>query len=482
MIDFKLSKLKLSDLTLSELKASDFKNIDRGSLKLGIIKAIILGTLLAVAVYGIINGVSDFVLKNFYATDRMRRVREERLIDEFREYVDENEISSDDKDAISHFADQRTYIYLLIYKGDEFYFSSGMYDDAALISIFSNLFLGGTVDHPTEEEMMEYAHKNGLVKIEMADAPVYVSITDFSEYLYMDIFRILTISLALLALATVITSYFFRVISRITRLAADVNVVADGDMSHEIYSDGNDEISKLSHDVDNMRNTIVQTLESEREARAANTELITSMSHDIRTPLTVLIGYLDIMKTYSKDEQMDEYIKRSEKTAMRLKKLSDDMFKYFLVFGDSAQPSALEEYDGEMLVDQLLAEHILLLREQGYDIRFSGNDGQRSRVLTSAPDLMRIIDNIFSNIRKYADKSTPVCISVTATDGRLKMNFSNRVARDMTVAESTGIGLKTCAKIADLISCEFSYAKSEYGFAATVGLLIKGDDDSDTLL
>ena len=135
MIDFKLSKLKLSDLTLSELKASDFKNIDRGSLKLGIIKAILLGTLLAVVVYGIINGVSDFVLENFYATDGMRRVREERLIDEFREYVAENEISSDDKEAISRFADQRTYIYLLIYKGDEFYFSSGMYDDAALISL-----------------------------------------------------------------------------------------------------------------------------------------------------------------------------------------------------------------------------------------------------------------------------------------------------------------------------------------------------------
>jgi signal transduction histidine kinase len=168
---------------------------------------------------------------------------------------------------------------------------------------------------------------------------------------------------------------------------------------------------------------------------------------------------------------MNEYIKSSEKTAMRLKKLSDDMFKYLLVFGDSAKPCELEEYDAATLTDQLLSEHVLLLTERGYDVRFTAHDAGGATVLTSAPELMRIIDNVFSNIRKYADRGSPVNIGVTVGEDRATMTFSNRVAADIAIAESTGIGLKTCAKIAELISCEFSYVKDEESFSATIGLI-----------
>ena len=455
---------------------------EHGSLKRGIIKAIILGIALAMLVFITVYPISEHIIVNHYATDKGREAREDRLMEEFKKYVSDNNISSGDKESLRGFVEQRTYIYLLIYKGDDFYFSSGLYDDATFSPLLSNRLFGGSVDYPTEEEMREYAENNDLVKVEMADGQVYASIIEFSEYLYFDIARIISVGLAMCALALVITVYFFRVMNRITRLASDVKVIADGNMGHKIVADGNDEISRLSYDVENMRGAIVQTLESERAARTANTELITAMSHDIRTPLTVLIGYLDIMKMYSKDEQMDEYIKRSEITAMRLKKLSDDMFNYLLVFGDTAEPCKLEEYDGATLIDQLLTEHIILLNEQGYDVRFTGNENVHKTVLTSVPELMRIIDNVFSNILKYADKTSPIYIKVTARDDVLTMNFSNRIAKDIDMAESNGIGLKTCVKIAELIACEFSSAKSEEGFSASVGLIAKGADNNDTVL
>ena len=248
-------------------------------------------------------------------------------------------------------------------------------------------------------------------------------------------------------------------------------MVSDGDMNYMIHAEGNDEISRLSHDIEDMRSAILSTLDSERAAREANAALITSMSHDIRTPLTVLIGYLDIMKSYSNDEMMNEYIKRSEGTAMRLKKLSDDMFKYLLVFGDSNQSYELEEYDGATLTDQLISEHAVLLREQGYDVRITPVFEQNITLLTSAPELMRIVDNIFSNICKYADKTQPVNISVDVGEDKVIMTFSNKIAEDCSRAESTEIGLKTCAKIAELISSEFTYTKSEDTFTARVGII-----------
>ena len=447
------------------------KRIDKNSLKIGLLRAITLGIILAALVYVSVTIISEQYRINVYSTEANRESREERLMEEFQEYVTAREIASDDRESIRRWVEQKTYIYLLLYKGDEFFFSSGMYDNANVIPLFSNLLLGGSIDYPTEEEMLDYAKDNDLVMVEMADGMFYASVTEFSEYFYIDIARTLAIGLALFALALVITIYFFKVVKRITKLADDVTVVADGDMNYRIHAGGSDEISRLSHDIENMRSTMLSTLESEREARAANSELITSMSHDIRTPLTVLIGYLDIMKMYSQDEVMSEYIRRSENTAMRLKKLSDDMFKYLLVFGNTAEPYELEEYDGATLTDQLVSEHAVLLREQGYDVKFTPLSQSDVIVFTSAPELMRIIDNVFSNIRKYADRAYPVNIAVEVGEDKVTMTFSNRVAKDCSMAESTGIGLKTCAKIAELVSAEFSYMKSDDAFTARVGLI-----------
>jgi signal transduction histidine kinase len=176
------------------------------------------------------------------------------------------------------------------------------------------------------------------------------------------------------------------------------------------------------------------------------------------------------MKSHSTDETMSEYISSSEKTAMRLKELSDDMFRYLLVFGDSAQPCELEPYDCATLIEQLLSEHIVLLRENGYEVRFTSDDAADVSILTSAPELMRIIDNMFSNIRKYADKSSPVYISTTIEDDAVTIGFSNRIAKDSVLTESTGIGLKTCAKIAEIISCDFSYTKGDGVFESYIRL------------
>ena len=445
--------------------------LPKNSLKVGLFRTIIIGIVLAVLIYVLMTSLSEYIRVNYYTKPENRERREEALIEEFKDYVAAREISSEDTESIERWVAQKTYIYLLLYKGDKLHFSSGLHDNANMIPLFSNLMLGGSADYPTEEEMLEYAKENDLVGIEMSDGTVYASLTEFSEYLYRDLARLLSLAAAMVVLALVIMIYFFKVVNRITRLASEVTVVADGNMNHEIYLGGDDEISKLSHDVDNMRNAILNTLESERAAREANTELITSMSHDIRTPLTVLIGYLDIMKMYSNDEVMQEYIKSSEKTAMRLKKLSDDMFKYLLVFGNSAKPAELEEYDGKTLIEQLLSEHILLLREHGYEVKFNVPEESKVKVLTNAPDLMRIIDNVFSNISKYGDREKPIEIKVEIGDDRVSMTFSNAISADTSMAESNKIGLKTCAKIAELIASEFSYSTSEGVFTVSIGLI-----------
>ena len=100
------------------------------------------------------------------------------------------------------------------------------------------------------------------------------------------------------------------VLGRISRLSAEVEEVTGGNLTGQIEGTANDEIGRLAENVDSMRNYIIKRLRSEKEAWDKNSELITAMSHDIRTPLTSLIGYLDIIESgkYQSKEEESRYI------------------------------------------------------------------------------------------------------------------------------------------------------------------------------
>ena len=249
--------------------------------------------------------------------------------------------------------------------------------------------------------------------------------------------------------------FFTKIMVRITRLASDVNRVSAGELNYSIETVGSDEISRLSSNVENMRSTILENLEREREAREANTELITSMSHDIRTPLTVLLGYIDVMKQNSNDEMMSDYLMASELTAMRMKKISDDMFNYFLLFG-SEKSAELEEYNAYTLLTQMLDEHILLLSENDFKVELSEPGWLADRrIKTDAPKLMRIIDNVFSNLYKYSDRAEPITVSLGEASDRITVEFKNKIKKNSTDVESNRIGLKSSAKLASTLGVGF---------------------------
>ena len=452
------------------------------SLYFKLIWVIIVGALIATACYILARFATNYYIGNYYTAEENRAVREEGYIDDLRTYVTEQELSSADTNELALWARQHRYVYLLIYKDDELFFTSDMLpenpgkDDIGLDDGISD-GTGITVDYPTREELLEYARENDLYPIELSDGTIFASIAEFTEYLYYDLANILSLGLAMVVLAAVIINYFRSIIARIKRLEADVTMVSEGDMNHEIRSGGYDEISKLSSNVENMRNSILENLKKEREARDANKDLITAMSHDIRTPLTVLLGYLDIMKESTKEEdQLYSYILASENTAMRLKQLSDDMFKYSLAFGSGEEGVKLEEYNAWMLLEQLLSEHILLLRESGYDVQgeiAGGEPDSEKNVHTDAQNLMRIIDNVFSNIYKYADITKPVSITVKNEDDKLVIiEFTNYISKDSAKAESNGIGLKTCVRLGRLITDGFEYGEKDGVFTVRLAVAL----------
>ena len=121
----------------------------------------------------------------------------------------------------------------------------------------------------------------------------------------------------------------------------------------------------------------------------------------------------------------------------------------------------------------MIYEHVLLLKDKGYRVVLENLDNavKDDRVIhTDAPNLMRIIDNLFSNITKYADICAPVTISAKLSGDTLTLDFQNKISDKKPETESNGIGLKTCVRLSSIVAESFEYKSVGTSFTARLTL------------
>ena len=433
------------------------------SLYFGLFANIILGALLAALTYGVIAIASGLVVDLYYTSDKSKDARRAGYALDLQKYADDEHVSSDDTDKLSAWARDNRYVYMLVYKDEKLIFTSDMQDMEDEAS-------HGVGIYPNRETLISEALESEAHSIMLSDGEVRVAFSDYREDFVKDAWTLLAFFLASGIFIATLIVYLRQVIGRIKRLESDVTIVSYVNMNHKVVCEGEDEIARLSTNVETMRNSLIDSIKKERDAREANTELVTSMSHDIRTPLTVLMGYIEMMKERTgEDEVLAGYVEASERTAVRLKEMSDDMFKYALAFADAGNGIVLEEYDAQTLILQLISEHLVILTERGYkhELSFLSSFEDGDMVLTDPPNLMRIIDNIFSNLYKYADSEVPIEISVGRTERSATISFRNKIKHDTEGAESNGIGIKTCKRLAEFVLDGFEY-KNDGEYYSTV--------------
>lgn len=450
------------------------------SLYLGLFVNIIKGLVIAALIFLAIFLPSKYIIDYLFVTPENQHQRREIYLNNLENFIAENEIGRDNTVEISEWIRKNPYVYLIVYENSrvqpsvfsvESTFTPGPRDK------YSEYVGSRIAESISRNELVATATGNGFYKVDLVDGYVTVAIAEYTENFFYAGFNLISIVAAAFSFVLSLVRYIRVIIERIKRFESDVTIVSEIDMNYKIVSEGADEISNLSGQVEQMRQKMLGHIKSEQEAREANTELVSSISHDIRTPLTVLMGYIEMMKAHSEgDEVMDGYIAATESTALRLKHLSDDMFKYSLAFGDTKKAIKLEEYDALTVFEQLFAEHFVLMREMGYDIRIEATEGKikaGSTISTDAPNLMRIIDNIFSNLRKYADINYPITFKYGVENGILIMECSNTILKDTGGAESNGIGLKTCRRLAPLVAKSFEYVKRDDTFICRLAIEIK---------
>ena len=334
----------------------------------------------------------------------------------------------------------------------------------------------GFEQYLTEEARRKYTSalsealdgNNTLHPIYFVDGTLLVAIVDFTEEAMGNTVFAISVICALAVIALIAIIYFSTVAGRIRTLASNVRRIEKGDMEHRISVSGNDEISDLASDVNSMRDAIVDNMSKERRAWEANAGLITAMSHDIRTPLTVMLGYLDLIEMQNEDETTGEYVESCRDNALRLKKLSDDMFSYFLVFGKGEHSMKTELVSARDWLGHVLLEQEVLLLERGYAVEKT--DIPDVDILVDEAYFRRVTDNLFSNIIKYADVDIPVGLSLTLDGDSLLFVCTNSVNKGERAPESNGIGLKTCIKIMEEMGGHLSYREENGRFTVEISI------------
>jgi signal transduction histidine kinase len=283
------------------------------------------------------------------------------------------------------------------------------------------------------------------------------------------------LALACLVFLGIVLLYNQHITRTVQTLSRQVRQVSRGDLGMQIRSTTQDEIGLLARDVDAMRLSIIDKLHREETAWRANSQLITAISHDVRTPLTALMGYLEIVSDESlSPEERSAYLEICKNNAQRLKSLTDELFGFFLVFGKPKPDQVPEEFDAAMLLEQVLLEHEMDLTQRGFQVEYS-SDPITGKLRVDLSHFRRIFDNLFSNVRKYADPGYPVTVTARCDREELIVTISNRIATTANRVESNRIGLQTCHKLVAAMGGEFNQSRTKDTFMVEVLLPLHGE-------
>ena len=422
---------------------------------------LLLSLLVAGAVFLTAYGLGTLLLDRIYMSPESVAARQAEIYSDFSRYVKANHVSGSDENAVANWPGNDEYTAILIYRDED------------LPTMGGSPAMGGAAY--SNANRLQYASEYGrLYSMRFADGIYHIAIGDSSQVREDTLNRILAVILGAVSFLGVMLWYVRRLTRRVIRLSREADVIGDGDLEAPITMQGVDELAQLAQEVDSMRHSVIARMSGERKAWEANSELITAISHDIRTPMTALIGYLDLLNEDGcKDsERSARFAASAYQKAMELKDLTDELFRYFLVFGRAQVEMNKEELDGGLLLEQLLGEAQFDLSDTGFTIQRQDFEGACS-IYADPLYLKRVLDNLVSNLKKYADKSQPVVILTQLQDGILSVCISNTVRRDLNLVESTKIGLRTCEKIMQAMDGSFSVQKDENHFAATFSLPVK---------
>ena len=308
------------------MKSSKVKRIIKRKslyLKMGVLVTVAL--FVAVLSFLILNYLSEISIEKIWDSDRIEK-ENQKYIDEFKKFVSDNELKSTDKKIISKWVKEKKIISLSLYKHNQ---SNDISDYTYEPQDWS--FLGDkTANQDVKYYTINFKDRNLQA--------VIVGSYDISIYHYSNV---ISLVISFIIMMAIVFAGMRREVKYIRTLYLETQILEGGNLEYEITVRGTDELSELAHEINSMRISLKDQYERDIELTETNQRMITEISHDLRTPLTTILLYTEIIKKhkYRDLDEANEYIEKIEKKVYHMKGLSEKLLEYSML---AEKDSAIE--------------------------------------------------------------------------------------------------------------------------------------------
>lgn len=396
------------------------------SIYFQLLRLLLLASVISVLTFFALHIAGEYLIENFYYRTGYEQRQDQKYLQLFQQYIEKENLSSEDTDKLDRWVKKQKLLILSVYKESR--------------KVYDSISPEGE-GWPEDLRTMNFA-EDLFYTVKFSDGEAQVILQGLYTYQVYIFAAISELILAFLLFFAIVLAGIRTRMDDIRKLKEEIEILEGGSLEYEITVKGRDEISALAQGLNNMRLSFRSLIRQEAEMVKENQKIITEMSHDLRTPVTSIMLYTEILRQgkYSDEKERNMYLEKIDQKARYMKHLADGLISHSLT-ADSTQIELEEPETFESLFYDMLSETGAYLEQCGFQVRFtvSWND-RKLRVCTDY--ILRIMDNITSNIVKYGDSSELVVITSADREAMAGISFQNRIRDGETKTDSTQIGIQ----------------------------------------
>lgn len=272
---------------------------------------------------------------------------------------------------------------------------------------------------------------------------------------------------------SVVGVFLFRHKAEQLDIVEGIKRIRDGEVEYKLDAEVlHGDNREMADAVNNIGEGIRKAVRTSMKDEQMRTDLITNVSHDIKTPLTSIINYVDLLKRLKiTEEPAKSYIAILDNKSQRLKQLADDLLEASKISSGNIELN-LEKLNLAELLNQAIGEFIDKLEEKGLTVVFDGGKKQ-GIIYADSRRMWRVMENLFNNICKYAMENTRVYVDMLVENGTIEVSIKNISERQMNIraddlterfirgddsrtTEGSGLGLFIAKSFTEVQGGEFS--------------------------
>ena len=227
---------------------------------------------------------------------------------------------------------------------------------------------------------------------------------------------------------TIVILYVYYLIKKLAYLSyimEGTERIKGGDIHYKLDIIDDDNFSNLAENINNIGEGLDKAIYNQLKSERLKSELITNVSHDLKTPLTSIINYIELIKKEEdiKPEHIKDYVNVLDSKSKRLKVLIEDLFEASKASSGNLELN-MEKIDITQLLRQAIGEMEEKLSKANLDLKLRVPE-EKTYIMADGKKLYRVLENLLSNISKYSLNNTRVYIDIIEEDDKVRLTMKN---------------------------------------------------------